>query len=50
VPAQGLIGAPACPALAARREEKPMADLLFVLVTVVAFAALVAFVYACDRL
>ncbi len=27
-----------------------MADLLFIVITILAFAALIAFAYACDRL
>jgi hypothetical protein len=33
-----------------RVEESRMADLLFIVVTILSFAMLIAFVYACDRL
>lgn len=32
-----------------RTEEDCMADLLFIVVTIFAFAVLIAFAYACDR-
>jgi hypothetical protein len=33
-----------------RVEESCMADLLFIVVTILSFALLIAFAYACDRL
>jgi hypothetical protein len=33
-----------------RVEESRMADLLFIVVTILAFAMLIAFAYACNRL
>jgi hypothetical protein len=40
------------PGWAEQREEgeSDMADLLFVVVAIASFAALIAFAYACDRL
>ncbi|HEU5441647.1 MAG TPA: hypothetical protein VFU88_20350 [Ktedonobacterales bacterium] len=45
--ARALVGAPRG---LGRDKECEMADVLFALVTVAAFALLIAFVYACDRL
>ena len=34
----------------ARKEVNPVADLLFVVVTIASFLLLIAFAYACDKL